>query len=183
MTPPRPAATTRLRAALRHWPVLAALAFAALTAYDLTTGIDMAQIVAASAVVYLGAAALARPSTAWPVFFLTVAVITAAKFTGADGTWPLLAVGLLFAIYAILRRRDITRQGLAMIAFGAAALLALLIDETLGSYLVALALFAHTAWDIHHYRTNRVVSRSMSEFCMVLDTLLALAILTLQVTG
>ncbi|WP_084534719.1 hypothetical protein [Nocardia yamanashiensis] len=173
-TPIRPRAVT-------VWPALAALLLAAATAFDLSTGVDLAQIVAASAIVYLGSAALADPRAAWPVFLVTFVVIGAAKATGFDGTWVLLALAVPLAGYGLLRRRDITRQAVAMLAFGAVAVAALLIDERAGAYLVAAGLLAHTAWDIHHFRTDRVVVRSMSEFCMVLDTLLALAIIALEI--
>jgi hypothetical protein len=32
------------------------------------------------------------------------------------------------------------------------------------------------AWDVHHHRTGRVVSRSLAEFCVVLDTLVAVVV-------
>jgi len=38
----------------------------------------------------------------------------------------------------------------------------------------------HAAWDVHHYRTNHVVVRSLAEFCLALDTALAIAIVTVQ---
>src|SRR5215216_3650908 len=60
----------------RRWPTLAGLGFAALIAFDLTSGVDLASVLAASAAVYLGAAALQRPAAAWPLFLATAAVIT-----------------------------------------------------------------------------------------------------------
>ncbi|QLY30315.1 hypothetical protein [Nocardia huaxiensis] len=171
---------TGRRAAI--WPALAALILAAATAYDLTSGVDLAQIIAASAIVYLGSAALGNQNTAWPVFLVTFVVIGAAKAIGFDGTWILLALAVPLAIYGLTRRRDIGLQGAAMLAFGAVAVIALLIDETVGAYLVAAGLLGHTAWDIHHFRTDRVVARSMSEFCMVLDTVLAVAIIVVEIS-
>jgi hypothetical protein len=46
---------------------------------------------------------------------------------------------------------------------------------------VAAGLLGHTAWDAYHHRTNRVVVRSMAEFCLVLDTALAVAIVIVTV--
>ncbi|WP_067822627.1 hypothetical protein [Nocardia inohanensis] len=174
--------TTIRPRAFAVWPALAALLLAAATAFDLSTGVDLAQIVAASAIVYLGSAALADPRAAWPVFLVTFVVIGVAKATGFDGTWILLALAVPVASYGLLRRRDITLQGLAMLGFGAVAALALLLDEHIGAYLVAAGLLAHTAWDIRHFRTGRVVVRSMSEFCMVLDTVLAIVVIALEIT-
>ena len=48
----------------------------------LTEGVgetELAPVLAASAAVSLGAAALQRPSAAWPLFFATGAVITVAR--------------------------------------------------------------------------------------------------------
>jgi hypothetical protein len=48
---------------------------------------------------------------------------------------------------------------------------------------VAGGLLAHAAWDIYHHRANKVVVRSMAEFCFVLDTLLAAAIVAATLIG
>jgi hypothetical protein len=45
---------------------------------------------------------------------------------------------------------------------------------------VAAGLLGHAAWDVHHHRINRVV-RSLAEFCLVLDTALAAAIVIVTV--
>jgi hypothetical protein len=63
-----------------------------------------------------------------------------------------------------------------MAGVGAAAAIALILSRDAGSYLVAAGLLGHAAWDVYHHRVNRVVVRSMAEFCCVLDTLLAVAI-------
>ncbi|MEU8898487.1 hypothetical protein [Nocardia sp. NPDC048505] len=175
--------TVSTRPALtRRWPAVAGAVFAGATAYDLATGVDLAQIVAASALIYLGAAAFGRQATAWPLFLGTFVVITLAKIAGFDGTVVLLALAVPLTIYAVATHRDIGRQGLALLAFGALALTALVVDETLGAYLVAAGLLGHTAWDIYHFRADRVVARSLAEFCMVLDTLLAVAVLVVEWT-
>ena len=67
-------------------------------------------------------------------------------------------------------------QTAALLGFGAAAGAALLITPELGAYLVAAGLLGHAAWDLHHHRTNRVVVRPLAEFCLALDTALAVAI-------
>jgi hypothetical protein len=169
------------------WPTLAAIAFAAFVALDLFRGHehggDLAPVIAASGLVYLAAAALRQPSTAWLVFFLSVGVITAAKlgWTGLDATWLLLGFAVLFFAYGLLR--DVRQlggglplQALAMLAFGATAAIALYVNEVGGAFLVAAGLLAHAGWDAYHHWANKVVIRSMAEFCFVLDTLLAAAI-------
>jgi hypothetical protein len=70
-----------------------------------------------------------------------------------------------------------------MVVVGAVAAIALFVNEVVGAYLVAAGLLAHAAWDAYHHRVNRVVVRSMAEFCFVLDILLAAAIVIVTVRG
>ena len=175
---------------LQWWPTLVAIAFAGFVAIDLSSGVEFAPILAASGLVYLGAAALQKPSTAWPLFFATVVVITAASIGVAhfDPTWVFLGLAGLFVAYGLLRGAARPTDGLplqtiAMIAFGAAAAIALVVNEVVGAYLVAAGLLGHAAWDVYHHRTNKVVARSLAEFCFVLDTVLAVLIVVVTVRG
>ena len=61
-----------LRVALRRWPVLVGLGFAAFIAVSLDSGVELSKVLAASAVLYLGAAAFQRRGAAWPVFGATL---------------------------------------------------------------------------------------------------------------
>jgi hypothetical protein len=172
----------------RRWPTLAGLGFAALIAVDLMSGVELAPVLAASAAVYLGAAALRRPAAAWPLFFATAAVITIARLLEDrfEPTWVILAGAVALLIYGLLRGAGRPGYGLpletlGLLGFGAAAGAALVITPELGAYLVAAGLLGHAAWDVHHHRTNRVVLRSLAEFCLVLDTALAAAIVIVTV--
>jgi predicted PurR-regulated permease PerM len=89
-------------------------------------------------------------------------------------------------IYGLLRGAGHLGHGLplqtaGLVGFGAAAAAALTITSELGAYLVAAGLLGHAAWDVYHHRTNRVVVRSLAEFCLVLDTALAVAIVIVTV--
>lgn len=179
---------------LQWWPGLAGVAFAAFVAVDLfdgkEQGTDLAPIVAASGLVYLAAAALQKPSMAWPVFFLSVAVITAAKMglVEFDATWMLVGLAVFFAVLGVLRGKSAATEGLAlqtvgMAGFGTLAAIALLVNGAFGAYLVAGGLLAHAAWDVYHHWSNKVVIRSLAEFCFVLDTLLALIIVFVTARG
>ncbi len=173
----------------RYWPIVAAVALAVLTVVnpgpdgvELAAGADLAQIVAASALVYLGAAALRNQAAAWPVFIGEFVAITVGDIVGFDSTWLFFAAAVVFVGYglatgALRPRHGLPLQTVAMLGFGAIAVAALAASPTIGAYLVAAGLFGHAAWDVHHHRTNRVVVRSMAEFCVVLDTLLAIAII------
>jgi hypothetical protein len=172
----------------RRWATLAGLGFAALVAFDLASGVELAPVLAASAAVYLGAAALRRPAAAWPLFFATAVVITAVRLLEdrLEPTWVILAGAVALGIYGLLRGAarpgyGLPLQTLALLGFGAAAGAALVVNPELGAYLVAAGLLGHAAWDAYHHRVNRVVVRSMAEFCLVLDTALAAAIVTVTV--
>jgi hypothetical protein len=179
---------------LQGWPTLLGVGFAAFVALDMfrgeERGHELASIVAASGLVYLCAAALGKPSTAWPVFFGTIVVITAAKMglVAFDATWLLLGLAVLFTGYGLLRGATrpaggLPLQAFAMVAFGAIASIALFINQTVGAYLVAAGLFAHAGWDVYHHWVNKVVARSMAEFCFVLDVVLAGAIIVATVAA
>lgn len=70
-------------------------------------------------------------------------------------------------------------QTIAMAAFGAAGVVALFVNSTLGAYIVAAGLLAHAGWDVYHHRANKIVLRSLAEFCFVLDVVLAAIIVFL----
>ncbi|HWL99619.1 MAG TPA: hypothetical protein VNP20_19920 [Nocardioidaceae bacterium] len=184
-------ASTRIAAMLRRWPTLAGLGFAALVALGMTSGTEMAAVLAAAAVVYLGTAALRRPRAAWPLFFATVVVITVCRLLDDryEPTWVLLGAGIVLVGYGLVRGAISPSyevpplQTLALLGFGAIATVALLTNPVIGSYLVALGLLGHSAWDLYHHATNAVVVRSVAEFCFVLDAGLALAIVIVTATA
>jgi hypothetical protein len=173
----------------RLWPAAFGVLVAALTAYDLTDGAELAPILALSGLIYLGAAALQRQSAAWPLFGGTFVILTVVKVLDLPGaTWLFLGVAAAFILYGLVR--GITRpaggfplQAVAMVVIGALAAVTVLAGDTLGAVLVALGLYAHAGWDVYHHRKNVVVARSMAQFCAVLDVLLATAMLFVAFLG
>lgn len=167
----------------RHWPALAGLALAVLIGYDLTTGAGGAPVVAGSAFVYLGAAALRRREAAWPVFALSFVLIGLGQVVPwFDPVWTMIGVAAVLAVVGAVRgglrpHRGLPLQAAVMLVCGAVALAAAQVQPVLAGLLVAAALLAHAAWDVHHHRTGRVVVRSMAEFCLVLDVVLAALVL------
>jgi hypothetical protein len=167
-----------------RWPTAAAIVVAALTAYGLTEGAELAPILAVSGLIYLGAAALRRPAAAWPLFLVAMVVLTAFKVLdrSAAPTWIFLGLAVLFIGYGLVRGTirptgGLPLQTLAMAVVGAIAVITLRIDATAGGILVAIGLLGHAGWDVYHHRVNRVVVRSLAEFCFVIDTLVAGAML------
>jgi hypothetical protein len=167
---------------LKWWPTLAGVALAGFVAFAGSAG-ESAPILAASGFVYLGAAALRKPSAAWPLFFVTFLVIAAGRIglIPIDPTWIVLGLAAITFLYGVWRGAGRSWAGLplqtiAMAVVGAGAAFAAAVNGTIGASVVAAGLFAHAVWDVYHHRINRVVSRSMAEFCCVLDTAIALAI-------
>lgn len=172
----------------RRWPALAGVAFAALVSIGMASGVEQAPVLAAAATVYIGCAALQQPRAAWPLFFGSVVVITIGKIVDVDATLIVLGCGVALGLYGLLRGvvrpgHGLPLQTVALLGFGAVAAVALFVDTDLGAYLVAAGLLAHSAWDLHHHRANRVVARSLAEFCLVLDASLAVLIVVVTIVS
>lgn len=172
----------------RAWPIGLAVLVAAGTAFGLADGRDVAPVVVASGLVYLAAAAVGRRWAAWPAFGLTFLVMAAAKLADVDAVTWLLVVAAVMLVVGVALRRWVPRwgfplQSVAMVVLAALALLAVRAAPTVGGLVVSAALLAHAAWDVHHHRTGRVVSRSLAEFCCVLDVLVAIAVAAVALTS
>jgi hypothetical protein len=172
-----------LLASLKWWPTLAGAALAGFVALSGSAGGESAPILAASGFVYLGAAALRKPSVAWPLFFVTFLVIAASRMgiIPMDPTWIILGLAAMTFLYGVRQsaarpRGDLALQTIAMVVVGVGTAVAVIVNGAIGASLVAAGLFGHAAWDVYHHRANTVVNRSMAEFCCVLDTAIAVAI-------
>ena len=173
--------TTTTGRLLQRWPSAVGAALAAVMAVGMAEHTEVAPVVAASGFVYLAAAAVGRRGAAWPAFGVSFVLIgLGSAFGGFDPSWAMAGIGAALACYGLARGAlrpgwGLPAQTAAMVVLCAVAVTAA--GATWSGVLVAAALLAHAAWDVHHHRTERVVARSMAEFCAVLDTLLALAVL------
>lgn len=75
-------------------------------------------------------------------------------------------------------RRWLTAQTAGVLAFGAAAIAAVVAAPDAGRYVLAAGWLAQAGWDIVHHRADRVVPRWYAELCMVCDAAIATALLT-----
>jgi hypothetical protein len=190
LAPSTPAARpiTVLTAVRLRWPTWLGIGVAVLIGLDLSDGTDLARAVAGMALIYLGAAALRRPSATWPVFgAVVVGIVVAEAVVGdRDATWVLLGLAVPLVAYALVsgaRRSDrsLLAQAIAMLAFGAVAGVAVATNNDVGAYLVTVGLLGHAAWDAYHHWANKAVARSYAECCIVLDALLAAAVVIVTV--
>ena len=171
-------------AVLRRWPTCAGIAFAAFNLWAMASGADLAYILVSAGAVYLGAAAVKRRDAAWPMFFAAVVIVTIGMFAGFEAVWVLTGAAAALAVYGVVRGAlrpadGLPLQTLAMAVIVASTAWAITSGGDLGAYLVAGGLLAHAGWDAYHHRAEKVVSRSLAEFCFVLDALLAVAIVVL----
>jgi hypothetical protein len=167
---------------LARWPsVVGLLALLANTAGGIDSHVT-AMIIILAAMCYLAAAALGSRSSGWVMVGAGAVAIVVAGATGLDPTATLLVMGAGFAIFGVLRgtgvdRRELGVQALGFAGFSAIALTAMYSDPLLAAHLAAAAAIGHAIWDAVHYIRDKVVSRSLTEFCFVLDLGLGVALL------
>ncbi len=70
-------------------------------------------------------------------------------------------------------------QAPAMLVCGAVVLAVGYGASTFGGVLLGIALIGHGVWDMVHWRANKIVSRSLAEWCAALDFVLGTGILIL----
>jgi hypothetical protein len=93
---------------------------------------------------------------------------------------------VLYLAWGVLRHRQghdawVLWQIPGILLFGAITLWALSLDDPDAQYVLAVGWLGHAAWDVVHFRADRVVARWWSEWCVVLDVLLA-ALLLVEAT-
>ena len=139
-------------------------------------------VIILAAMCYLGAAALGFARAGWLMVGASIVVVFAAALAGVDKTVAGLVLGMGLGIYGLVRapggqRGEVAVQGIAFLGFSALALSAMLSQPVLAAYLAAAAALSHCAWDVIHFVRNKVVERSLTEFCFVLDLGLGVALL------
>lgn len=159
---------------LARWPsVVGLLALIANAAGGMDSHVT-AMIIILAAMCYLAAAALGSRRSGWVMLGVAVAAVTAAAATDLDPTTTLLMMGAGFAVFGFLRgtridRRELAIQTLGFVGFSFIALSAMMVGPLLAAHLAAAAAIGHAVWDAVHYRRDKVVDRSLTEFCFVLD--------------
>ena len=169
-----------------RWPSALGLVVAGVAIATGPTRDTLAITVCVAALCYLAAAALDRPWVAWAAIpggslVVVVGALVGLVWWGAIGivAAALIALGLSLRV----PRRALVAQAVALLAYGALAIVALGVDPRAGLILAGLTLAGHAGWDLVHYRRNAVVHRSLAEFCMLLDVPLGLTLVVLALAG
>lgn len=193
MTAAGSASPRRLAWPLRRWPTIAGIVFAAGLAVAFSIGFSetgqMAQVLTAAGLVYLGAAALGSRAAAWPLFAVTFVLIGVGFVVpGFDPFWAMVGIAVALLIYGLFRGAlrppwGMPLQAGAMVLIVALAIAVALLGPPWAGVLVGVGLLAHAAWDVYHHRTQRVVASTMAEFCAALDTILGLSVIALSLIG
>lgn len=166
----------------RRWPAALGLAAAVVV---LATGADretLAIVVGVATLCYLAAAVSGRRWMAWVAVLGASVVVAASEVTGLPWWIGMGAVALGLVVVGLLTRVPLATLGAqtaALLGYGGLAVVALYLAPQAGPVLAGLVLAGHGVWDLVHYRRDRVVSRSLAEFCMLLDVPLGLGFVVL----
>lgn len=171
---------------LHRWPSLLGLGCAVLV---LATGAEravLAIVLGVAALCYLAAAATGRRWMAWVGIGAGSLIVAASKVAGLPWWAGLGVAAVALAAAGLLGgvpRVPLTVQALALLGYGGLAVTAVLAAPAAGMVLAGLALAGHGIWDIVHYQRDKVVPRSLAEFCALLDIPLGLGFLVLAAAG
>lgn len=170
------------RSVLRHWPVAVGLVAGAASLASGAARETVLITVMIACLCYAAAAATGRPWVSWATIPAGTAVVVVSEVAGAPWWAGLFVVSAAVVALGCLvgaRRPLVLRQTAALIAFGAAALVALELSPTAALVVGGLVLAAHGAWDAWHLARREVVSRSLAAACLALDLLLGLGTVVL----
>jgi hypothetical protein len=183
-TPAAASARTGWQSVLHRWPSLLGLAAAVMVLATAADRETVAITMCVAALCYLGAAALGRPWVGWAGVVGGSLVVFASGWIGLPwwagigiAALALVVVGFLVGV----SRPTLTAQTAALIGFGGLAVVAVFIAPRVGLALAGAVLASHAVWDLIHYRRRIVVSRSLAEFCLLLDVPLGVGVIVLAI--
>ncbi|PFG39839.1 hypothetical protein ATJ97_2357 [Georgenia soli] len=172
---------------LHHWPALVGVVAVALILVGEADREVPALVVAIAALCYLAAAATDRPWVAWAAIPASAAVVTTTELLAVPWWWTLAGSVVVLVLVGLLHgapRPALTAQTAAVLAFGALAAAALLVDQPrVGLAVAGAALASHAVWDAVHYRRRVVVPRSLAEACLFLDVPAGVGFVVIALVG
>jgi hypothetical protein len=127
-------------------------------------------------------------TSAWLAFVGLVAVAALPGPLSLDAAVVMTAVlgSLWLWVLARGRARDqawLAIETLGLVFFGAMTIAAVVADARLAGILAGVGWLTHGLWDASHFANDRVVVRSWSEMCAVVDVPVGTALIAISVVG
>ena len=160
-----------------RWPTALGLVTAGAAAAVIAAGDvekDFAPGIATMMGIYLAAYAIGRPASAWLAFAVLGSVAALMGVLGVEAAVVMTAILVPLWLWVLARgladdRRWFTLETVGLVIFGGLTLAAFLADARLAGILAGVGWFTHGLWDAYHFAKDRVVARSWSELCAVVD--------------
>jgi hypothetical protein len=167
-------APTVLRGLLARWPSVVGLAALVASSADGVDAHITAMVIMIAALCYLTAAAVGWRPAGWIAVPVITGLTLIAMVTAIDAIVLLLVLAAVMVVVGLIRLprsgwRELGLQAAGFVGFAALGLTAMMVTPVLAAHLAALAAIGHGVWDLVHHRRDKVVNRSLTEFCMVLD--------------
>jgi hypothetical protein len=143
---------------------------------------------AAMMVIYLAAYAIGKPVSAWLAFVALIPAAAVQSIFGIDGAVGMTVILGLLWLWALTRGRAhdrywFTVETSGLVFFGGLTIAAFAADARLAGVLAGIGWFTHGLWDAYHFAKDRVVSRTWSEMCAVVDIPVGAALIAVSIVG
>lgn len=170
---PRPPDAERGHWLIQRWPTLVAAGLA-LISWGIPPMRAM-HFLPILPLLYVVVTGMGRRALTWPAAFVATGAFLILESLGVDTFTAIAAAAVAFAgVGAVAGRvRDVAIQSAAFIAFFGLSLVAMSLEFTAGTLLIAAGWAGHGLWDLWHLLRDRAVSRTFAEWCAVVDLLAA----------
>ena len=173
-----------------RWPAALGLVVAGAGAAVIAGGDvekDFAPGIATMMGIYLAAYAVGRPAAAWPAFAVLGSVAALMGVLGVEAAVVMTALLVPLWLWVLARgladdRPWFALETLGLVVFGGLTLGAFLADATLAGILAGVGWLTHGLWDAYHFVKDRVVARSWSELCAVVDIIVGTLLIAVSIT-
>jgi hypothetical protein len=180
---------------IERWPTAVGLVVAAGVCAAVVAGLDVDDVadefapgIATMMGIYLAAYATGKPASAWLAFVGLVAVALLVGPLGLDAAIVMTAVlgplWLWVLAQGLVRDRPwFAVETLGLVFFGGLTIAAVLAEARLAGILAGAGWLTHGVWDAYHFAKDRVVARSWSEMCAVVDIPIGTALIVVSIVG
>jgi hypothetical protein len=178
-----------------RWPTAVGLVVAAGVCAAVIVGLDVDDVadefapgIATMMGIYLAAYATGKPASAWLACAGLVTVAVLVGPLGLDAAVVMTAVLGPLWLWVLARGRARDRpwfaiETLGLVFFGGVTIAAVLADARLAGILAGVGWFTHGLWDAYHFTKDRIVVRTWSELCAVVDIPVGTALILVSILG